>query len=85
MGLHVVLQDQPGQRPRSIIFPRHLGEDVDEIIVKVRVLIELLQLGLDLSLCCGVGTLGFLISSVRQNRKLSRLSVSYLEKLENLA
>ena len=61
MGLHVVFEDQPGQRPRGIIFPRHLGEDVNQIIVKVRVLIELFQLGLDLSLCSGVWTLGFLI------------------------
>ena len=39
VGLHVVLQDQPGQRPRGIVLPRHLGEDVDEIIVKVWILV----------------------------------------------
>ena len=67
MGLHVVLQDQAGQRPRGIIFPRHLGENVNEIIVEVWVLVELLQLGLDLSLSGCVRTLGFLIMRFVQN------------------
>ena len=84
VGLHVVLQDQSGQRPRGIILSRHLGEDVDEIIVEVWVLIQLLQLGLDFSLCCCVWTLGFLIIWISSEKKII-LHLRYLEKLENLA
>ena len=55
--LDVVLEDEAGQRPRGVILISHLGQDVDQIIVEVWILIELLQLGLDFSLGCSVGTL----------------------------
>ena len=60
MRLDVVLEDEPGQRPGGVILGGHLGQDIDQIVVKVRILIQLLKLGLDFSLCGRVGTLGFL-------------------------
>ena len=84
MGLHVVLEYQAGQGPGGIVLGGHLGEDVDEIIVKVWVLIQLLQLGLDFSLCCCVWTLGFLIIWISSEKKIIK-HLRYLEKLENLA
>ena len=58
--LDVVLEDEAGQGPGGVILVGHLGQDIDEIIVKVRILIELLKLGLNFSLCGRVGTLRFL-------------------------
>ena len=42
VSLHFVLQNKPRQRSRGVILGRHLGEDVDEIVVEVWILIELL-------------------------------------------
>ena len=42
VGLHVVLEYQAGQGPGGIVLVGHLGEDVDEIVVEVWILIELL-------------------------------------------
>ena len=58
--LDVVLEDEAGQRPCGVILVSHLGQDVDQIVVEVWILIELLQLGLDFSLRSCIGTLGFL-------------------------
>ena len=60
VGLDVVLEDQARQRPGGVILIGHLCQDIDQIVVKVWILIELLQLGLNFSLCGCVGTLGFL-------------------------
>ena len=57
MGLHVVLEYQAGEGPGGVVLGGHLGEDVDEIVVEVWILIELLQLGLDFSLGGGVWAL----------------------------
>ena len=49
--LHVVLEDEAGERARCLILGRHLGEHVDEIRIEVRVTVELLQLLLHGALC----------------------------------
>ena len=46
--------------PGCIIFTGHLCEHINEIIIKIRILVELLQLGLNISLGCCIGTLRLL-------------------------
>ena len=65
MGLHVVLEDQPAQGPGGVVLVGHLGEDVDQVVVEVWILVQLLESLLYFPLCCCVWTLGLLHPSLR--------------------
>ena len=56
--LHVVLEDEAGERSRGLVLVGHLGQHVDQVRVEVRVAVQLLQLVLDGALRRGVGGLG---------------------------
>ena len=54
VGLRVVLEDQPAQGPGGVVLVGHLGEDVDQVVVEVWILVQLLESLLYFPLCCCV-------------------------------
>ena len=57
MGLHVVLKDQATEGAGGVVLVGHLGEDVDQVVIEVWVLVQLLKSLLDFPLGCCVWTL----------------------------
>ena len=90
VGLHIVLEDQATEGAGGVVLVSHLGEDVDQVVVEVWVLVQLLQSLLHFPLCCCVWTLWLLQHGLRHEPSMwisgiVAKEVSYLEKLQYLA